>query len=177
MTEQEQRAEVVKEARSCLRTPYLSHARIKGVGLDCATFLELVYANTDIFRATELPELSLQWFLHADREWYLEHLRRYAVEFADRPPQPGDIVCARHGRAYSHGAIVTEWPRVIHCFPPCVMETNALYDPQYMGRPLKFFDPWGVAPTSASAGPACGKTVAGPAGGGPGVPCRLTADR
>ena len=149
MTELEQRAAVVSEARSCLRTPYLSHARIKGVGLDCATFLELVYATCNIFVAGELPDLSPQWFLHADREWYLEYLSKYATEFTDRLPQPGDIVCARHGRAYSHGAIVTEWPRVIHCFPPCVMETNALYDPQYTGRLLKYFDPFSTQRTQS----------------------------
>jgi cell wall-associated NlpC family hydrolase len=142
MSESEQRVAVVEEARSCLGTPYHSAACIKGAGLDCATFLELVYASANVFAATGLPALSSQWFLHADREWYLEHLSRYAVEYSDHPPQAGDIVCARHGRAYSHGAIVTDWPRVIHCFPPCVMETNSLYDPTYMGRPLKYFDPF-----------------------------------
>jgi cell wall-associated NlpC family hydrolase len=165
MTQQAQRAAVVAEARSCLRTPYHAHARIKGVGLDCATFLEVVYASANVFVARDLPDLSPQWFLHADREWYLEHLSRYAVEYSDHPPQAGDIVCARHGRAYSHGAIVTAWPRVIHCFPPCVMETSVHYDPVYMGRPLKYFDPWAVARAPSPAGPA--SATEGVAGGAP----------
>ena len=157
MNEAEQRAAVVVEARSWVRTPYVSHARIKGLGADCGTFLAAVYANAGVFIAESLPCLPPQWFLHNDREWYLEYLAKYAVEyelgrsqesevqesggnwipFAGScllTPSPGDILCARHGRAYSHGAIVTAWPVVVHCFPPCVQESNVYFNPVYCGQ-------------------------------------------
>ena len=118
MNETQQRAAVVAEARSWLRTPYVSHAKLKGIGADCGTFLAAVYANAGIFLAKDLPDLPPQWFMHGDREWYLEYLAQYAVEYGiplswpPPSPQPGDIICAKHGRAFSHGAIVTVWPHV-----------------------------------------------------------------
>ena len=180
LQELQQRAAVVAEARSWLRTPYSSHAKLKGIGADCGTFLAAVYANAGVFVAKDLPDLPPQWFMHSDREWYLEYLAKYAVEYKLAPsgvalastpaiparaavlaeraavdgpttagleasatqPQPGDIICAKHGRAFSHGAIVTAWPHALHCFPPCVMESSILYNPVYAGRQMKFFNPW-----------------------------------
>ena len=33
-----------------------------------------------------------------------------------RLPGPGDVAVFRFGRTFSHGAIVTDWPRLIHAY-------------------------------------------------------------
>jgi cell wall-associated NlpC family hydrolase len=155
-TELQQRAAVVREALPWERTPYRSKGRLKGIAADCGTFLHEVFARCGVLPATiDLPALPPQWFLNRDREWYIEYLSRYFVEYSPsespdiqqrKSPQPGDVVAALHGRVYSHGAIVVAWPEVIHCFPPCVMRSSAIYNPVYAGRKLRFFDPWGKRP-------------------------------
>jgi cell wall-associated NlpC family hydrolase len=176
MTEQEQRARVVTEAKTWLRTPFRHSARLRGIGADCETFICEVFAAAGVFSAQGIPYMPAQWFLNTREELYLNYLSKYAAEYvprvtlASRPAvvatvsgatagadvdvpttagleagatQPGDIICVRHRWVYSHGAIVIAWPKVIHCFPPCVMESSVRYNPVFAHRELKFFDPWG----------------------------------
>jgi hypothetical protein len=162
MTEKEQRAAVVTEAKSWLATPFLHGARIKGVGADCETFICEVFAKAGVFTAQGIPYVPAQWFLNTKEELYLKYLSQYATEYvagvAPAPPpagpaagqtepvkaapQPGDIICVKTRWVYSHGAIVTVWPKVIHCYPPFVMESNVFSNPVFLGRELKFFNPW-----------------------------------
>ena len=82
------------------------------------------------------------WHLHRDAERYMEGLLRYA-----RPidaPEPGDIALFRFGRTYSHGAIVTEWPRLIHAYWSIgVVWGDATLFP-LDGRAVRFFTPFGA---------------------------------
>lgn len=55
---------------------------------------------------------SPQWHLHRGEEKYLEALLAHAVEV--EAPEPGDIVVYKVGRCFAHGAIVIEWPTIIH---------------------------------------------------------------
>lgn len=158
LNEQEQRAAVVIEARTWIRTPFHHASRLKGVGADCETFLCEVFSAAGLFQARNIPYVPQQWFLNTREELYLKYLSQYAVEFdpAKRPPEPGDIVCVKSRWVYSHGAIVIAWPRVIHCHPPCVMESSAIFNPVFQGRMMKFFNPW-QAPASAAPEPATSK--------------------
>jgi cell wall-associated NlpC family hydrolase len=146
MTEQEQRMAVVAEARTWLRIPFFHGARLKGIGADCETFICEVFAAAGVFTAQGIPYVPAQWFLNTKEELYLKYLSRYAKEYvpADHPILPGDIICVKHRWVYSHGAIVLEWPRVIHCYPPCAMESNVFYNPVFAHRELKFFNPWKI---------------------------------
>ena len=38
------------------------------------------------------------------------------TDVTEGEPQPGDVSVYRVGRCFSHGAIVTEWPFIIHAF-------------------------------------------------------------
>jgi cell wall-associated NlpC family hydrolase len=59
----------------------------------------------------------------------------------DAIPQPGDFVVFRFGRTYSHGAIVVEWPIVIHSYiPHGVLLSDALRDGELLGRERKCFE-------------------------------------
>jgi cell wall-associated NlpC family hydrolase len=158
MTESEHRAKVIAEAKTWLRTPFRHAARLKGVGADCETFICEVFSAAGVFSAQGIPYVPAQWFLNTKEELYLNYLSKYAAEYVvgrwssvvgrgpktnDQRPLPGDIICVKHRWVHSHGAIVIAWPQVIHCFPPCVMESNAHYNPVFAHRELKFFDPWG----------------------------------
>ena len=167
MSEASQRAAVVAEARTWLRTPFHHAARLKGIGADCETFICEVFSAAGVFTAQNIPYVPSQWFLNTKEELYLNYLSKYAREYVVGPwslvvgqndttpsgqrpatsdqrlPLPGDVICVKHRWVYSHGAIVVAWPKVIHCFPPCVMESHAHYNPAFASRELKFFNPWG----------------------------------
>lgn len=109
------RAEVIAEALTWERTPFHNHARIKGVGVDCAMFLAEVYhaVAPDAVPRIEPGYYPAGWHLHHDENRYINWLLKYTDEFGG-PPLPGDIVMFKTGRAFGHGAIVIEWPNGIH---------------------------------------------------------------
>jgi cell wall-associated NlpC family hydrolase len=116
----EQRTAIVAEAESWLRTPYHSNAAVKGSGADCALMPLAIYRAV----IPDLPQLPMpryveQWHLHRDEEKYLGYVRALgAIEIPEADVQPGDFVLWHIGRVYSHGAIVTSWPNVIHAVKP-----------------------------------------------------------
>jgi len=145
MTEQTQRAAVVAEAQSWMRTPFLHGAKLKGIGADCETFICEVFARAGVFTAQNIPYVPAQWFQNTKKELYLDYLSKYATEYVLAPgtePQPGDIICVKTRWVYSHGAIVQQWPFVLHCFPPCVMRSSVFCNPAIAGHELKYFNPW-----------------------------------
>lgn len=108
------RASIVAEAESWLRTPYHHRAHLKGVGVDCAWLLIEVYASLGMIERFDPGEYPMDWMMHRDEERYLHWVEQYGRRVD--VPQPGDIAVWRFGRTFSHGAIVTEWPRVIHAY-------------------------------------------------------------
>ena len=113
----EQRQAVIDEARSWLRTPYRSNARLKGAGADCAMLPLDVYASVLGLPTVPIPAYQAEWHLHHDVEVYLDTVRALGgIEV--QAPQPGDFALWRVGRVYSHGAIVVDWPNVIHAVNP-----------------------------------------------------------
>lgn len=112
-----QRERVVAEARTWLRTPYHSNARIKGIGVDCAQILLAVYEDAGLIGHTETGYYSPSWHLHRNEERYIEWMDRFCVRLP-RTVQPmhGDIALFKFGRCYSHGAIVVEDNLLIHSY-------------------------------------------------------------
>lgn len=139
-TVQGQRAAVVAEAKSWLTTPYHHQGRIKGAGVDCAALLIEVYRAARLVPEIDPRPYPPDWHLHRSAERYLGWILRYAREIAK--PGPGDIALFRFGRCFSHGAIVIEWPRLIHAYvgEGCVWG-DGLRAP-LVGRPVRFFSLW-----------------------------------
>ena len=149
----EQRAAVVAEVRTWLRTPYHTMGRVKGAGCDCYTLLLEVFGKLGLF--TDKDEdvfYPRDWFLHARNDHYKVRILRHAREMvqhfcsATEMTSPGNIVlvnaASSHGSIDIHGGIISAWPKVIHAFPPCVMEADARYHPAFAGGRLEFFSPW-----------------------------------
>jgi len=136
------RAAIVAEAVSWIGTPFHHAARIKGAGVDCLMLLAEIYERAGVVGHVEPPFYVPDWHLHRDAERYLDGLARHATEIAG-PPRPGDIALFRFGRTFSHGAVVIEWPRLVHAYWAARMVTWAdatLYP--LAGRSVKFFSPF-----------------------------------
>jgi cell wall-associated NlpC family hydrolase len=147
----EQRNNIVRAAKEWLGTPYHHHARVKGAGADCAMFPLAVYQECGVLpREYAPPHYSVQWHLHRSEELYLNEIEKFVVEI-NAPPRPADFVVFRFGRTYSHGAIVVEWPIVIHAYiPHGVLLSDALRDGELLGREHKYFEVRPVATEAAS---------------------------
>jgi cell wall-associated NlpC family hydrolase len=155
--EQAQRNRVVAVARTWLGTPYHTAARVKGGGADCLTLLVEVFEEAGLIRHLEIPHYPADWHLHRDAERYLNGLLEHTGE-VDGPPLPGDIALWRFGRCYSHGAIVVQWPTVIHAYVGrgCVLEdaeaatwlTHVGENTEERGkpRPRRIFSYWNRKP-------------------------------
>jgi NlpC/P60 family putative phage cell wall peptidase len=104
----------VTEARTWLGTPYHHQGRVRGVGTDCAMLLAEVYHAAGLIPYIDPRPYPQDWHLHRGEERYLGWLERYADQVDS--PQPGDVALYRFGRTRSHGAIVVEWPTIIHAY-------------------------------------------------------------
>jgi cell wall-associated NlpC family hydrolase len=155
-TEWAQRARVVKEAREFLGTPYHHRGLVKGAGIDCATLLYLSFLNAGLINELVLPPYSQQLHLHRVQSDYIDFIRQFAAEVTDRLPLPGDLVIWKFHLAFSHGAIVVNWPTIIHALTGvgCSIDdatqnrmlTNVSERVPTQGkpRPMKTFSYWGT---------------------------------
>jgi cell wall-associated NlpC family hydrolase len=114
------RARIIEEAKSWIGTPYRSAADVKQAGVDCGMLLVRIYVDTGILPAFDPRPYPEQWHVHQAEERYLGWVRKFAQEISGGPGEklPGDVVLFKYGKCYSHGAIVVEWPVIIHVRRP-----------------------------------------------------------
>ncbi len=148
--ETRERAAVILEAKTWLRTPYHHQGRVKGAGVDCAMLPAAVYSACRLIPAVDPGYYPADWHLHSGREIYLEWVLKFAVEIPG-PGLPGDFVLFKFGRCWAHGGIVIKWPHIIHAFLNCPVsqdDANREHRLLYMGeaknkpRPRRFFTLW-----------------------------------
>jgi NlpC/P60 family putative phage cell wall peptidase len=99
------RQAVVAEALTWLGTPYHHHARVKGVGVDCAQLLCAVYEACGCVPHIDPGNYAHDWHLHRGEEIFIEWLEKAGARKV-QAPAPGDVVLFKYGRAFSHGAVV-----------------------------------------------------------------------
>jgi cell wall-associated NlpC family hydrolase len=141
-TEAAQRAAVVTEARSWLRTPYHHAAQIKGVGADCAMLPMAVYRAAGVIPDFEAERYCPDWHLHQSEERYLATVLRFAREVPE-PTGPGDFVLYRWGRCFAHGAIIVDWPQIIHSLIHIGVTLDLGDSGGLSRRPRRYFTLWG----------------------------------
>jgi cell wall-associated NlpC family hydrolase len=143
----EQRKDVVAEARSWLKTPYHHAADVKGHGVDCAMLLVRVYCDLRLVDRFDPRPYTRDWFLHRNEERYLGFLLERSREV--RSPGLGDIVLFRVGRCFAHAGIVSSVAplTIIHAFSNtgCVVEDVVESNSELAGRikNAKFASYWG----------------------------------
>lgn len=139
-----QRAAVVAEARRWIGTPYVDQGDIPKGGVDCGMLLVRTFVDTGLVEPFDPRPYSSSFFLHNDKEEYLEIIYACGGREIEGPPQPGDLAVWRVGRLYAHGAIVTEWPMVVHAFKKArmVTETDSSLQGMFQAGPKRFFSYW-----------------------------------
>jgi hypothetical protein len=114
------------------------------------TIIAETYAEAGLIAPVKLPHYSPDFFKHRSAELYLQGVLQYTAEV--ETANPGDIVLWKYGRCFSHGAIVTDWPNIIHAHVGrcCMLESiDAATWLKYTGektpvqlRPMKIFSFW-----------------------------------
>jgi hypothetical protein len=130
---------VIAAGRSWLFTPYHHMARVKGHGVDCAQVIIAAFVESGVNEDFDPGFYTPDWHLHRSEERYLSFMERYLVrideEWNDAPfakrdgwiAPPASVVVIRLGRTFSHSALVTDWPNVLHAnvHDGCVVEQSA----------------------------------------------------
>jgi cell wall-associated NlpC family hydrolase len=144
------RQELVAEARSWIGTKYVHGARVKGGGVDCASFIAEVLIAAGLADREDLGVYSHDWFHHSQDEKYMLRLVRHApltleaVAYRSLAVKPGNIVLTKAARSklYNHGGVITGWPLVVHATLPEVAEVDASRDPMWAFQQIAIFDPF-----------------------------------
>jgi hypothetical protein len=136
--------QVIAEARSWIGTPYHHMAYVKGLkgGVDCGMILIGVYSTVGFFPFFDPRPYPRQFHLHQRQEWYKNIVEDFCTE--ESSPVPGGIALWKVGRIFSHGSIVTEWPRVVHAVAgeELVHEVNNVLNTSLRNQEVKFYNPW-----------------------------------
>ena len=133
------RAEIVAEAVSWIGTPYHHHARIKGVGVDCAQLLLEVYTNTGVIPEVHFVDYARDWHLHHSDELYAGWLDTYGHEITAAEAMPGDAVLFRFGRCFSHGGVIGYDGQIIHAYIGRGVITSTIHEEPLDGRPARYW--------------------------------------
>ena len=108
------RQTALDEAQKWLGTPYHHQARVRGIGVDCAMLLCEVYEAIGLVPHIDPTPYPPDWHFHRSEERYLGWVEKYGRKVDS--PKPGDVALFKFGRCMSHGAIVVEWPAIIHAY-------------------------------------------------------------
>lgn len=131
------RERVLAEAKTWDGTPWHHQGRIKGVGVDCAMFLCEVFERAGLVPHIDPRPYPADWHFHRDEERFLGWVAVYGEEVAQ--PEPGDVAVFKFGRCFSHGAIVLDWPNVIHSYTHVGVREQSANEGRLAGRDIKFY--------------------------------------
>lgn len=145
MAEADERARVVEVARSFLNTPYKNNAALKGVGVDCASLLAMVYSEAGVRPPIQIGSYSSQWHLHSTDPLYEKAILAQGFREIDAGGL-GDIALYFQGLQFAHGAIITglEPMKIVQAFAPArrVIEGVETEFGALVIERKKFFSPW-----------------------------------
>jgi cell wall-associated NlpC family hydrolase len=115
------RAAIVAEARSWVGTPFVLHADVRGIGIDCVFLVLRTYQAAGVVPA-DFPDprpYPSGWARDGVGTRYRDELLvPYFVELPPTTPRlPADLLLYKEHAAEAHSAIVTAWPMVIHAYP------------------------------------------------------------
>lgn len=138
------RAAIVAEARSWIGTPYHHGGRVKGVGCDCGTLIAGVYERTGIIAPGEIDPYPPDWHQHRTDERYLGIILGHGHEIPAGAKKPGDVAMWKFGLTRSHGAIIVDWPLVVHATisERIVWLCDISKDVRYNGQAPQFYSFW-----------------------------------
>lgn len=107
------RDRIIEEAKRWIGAVWHHAACVPYVAADCGMILIDIYEKCGLL--PQRPNVDMyprDWALHRDEERYLGVCQAHMQEVD--APLPGDIAVWKIGRCFSHGAIVVDWPMIIH---------------------------------------------------------------
>jgi cell wall-associated NlpC family hydrolase len=150
-----ERLACVQSAQRWIRTPFHHHSNVLGHGIDCAHLLLEAHAGAGLIERFEAEAYPHDWHMHRDEERFLAKIEEYAPRVDDseasineRGPDfrvlPGNVLIWKWGRTFSHGAIVSLWPDIVHAsFPAgCCLEESVMGHP-LAEKPMRIYSYWG----------------------------------
>jgi cell wall-associated NlpC family hydrolase len=155
-TEDEERAAVEAAAMVWDGTPFHHHANVLGHGIDCAHLILEAHIGAGLVNRFETEQYPADWMFHRDEERFVAKIEEYATLVGDseaplreRGPdffvKKGNVLIWRYGRTFSHSAIVSDWPMIIHASHPariCLRES--VYGQERTEKnPLRVYSYWG----------------------------------
>lgn len=149
-----ERASVKGEVRRWVGTPYRHRGAVLGGCIDCAHILIETFVGAGLIERFDPGDYPPDWHHHQSRERYLAVVESYCglVDEDERPlakrepefrAETGDIIMWKWGRTFSHSAIVTEWPKIVHAFAEerCAVECDIRGTPM-TAHPMRVYSYW-----------------------------------
>lgn len=134
------RAAIVSEAKTWLDTPYHHRARVKWAGVDCAQILIGVFAGVGLINEFEPADYPRDWMLHREEDRFRAIVRQHADQIEPAAVLPGDVALYLVGKCYAHGAVIIEWPLILHADSRFGKVTMAEGDQGWLaGRAVEFY--------------------------------------
>ena len=99
-----------------------------------------VYEKVGLTEHIQPDHYSQDFMCHRSEEWFVELAQMYSHEIFEPPYLPGDAIIFKHGRLFSHGGIIIDWPLIIHASVPdrCVLRCDLTNSP-LMARKYRVF--------------------------------------
>jgi NlpC/P60 family putative phage cell wall peptidase len=112
------RAQVLKEARTWLGTPYCHQASRRGAGCDCLGLIRGVWRALYGAEPESVPAYTPDWAELAGEETLRDAAMRHLVEIDRVAARPGDVLLFRPDLAgpAKHCAILSARDRIIHAY-------------------------------------------------------------
>lgn len=139
------RAVIVSEAMTWLNTPYHHRARVKGAGVDCAMILIGIFSEVGLIDEFEPEDYPRDWMLHQEEDRFRESVRQHADQIELAEVLPGDVALYLVGKCFAHGAVMIDWPLILHADSRYGKVTLAEGDQGWLaGRAVEFYRVRGV---------------------------------
>lgn len=148
---------LVSIVRSWIATPYHHRARLKGIGVDCGQLIIAAHVEAGLVANFNTGFYTSDWHLHRHENKYLEFVEQHLGRFDDVEASvdqrmiddpsfelpAGVVIVFQVGRTYSHGAMVTQWPFIVHAYQPSriVEEVSILNTPMSRKKALTYVHP------------------------------------
>ena len=134
----ELREAICKAALDWMHTPYHHHARVKGVGVDCANLLVAAYAEAGLTEQIDLGFYPHDWHMHKSEEMFLGWVKKIGL-MQISAPRMGDVAVFQFGRTFSHGAIMTGEETAIHSYINMGVIISRLDEAPLQGRAVQYW--------------------------------------
>lgn len=160
-TEEQERAAVDVAAFAWTGTQFHHHAAVMRTatdlgGIDCAHLLLEAHIGAGLVERFPPEEYPADWHVHRNEERFVAKIEEYAKRVGDtdlpiceRGPdffvKKGNILIWRYGRTFSHGAIVSDWPMIIHASHPagCCLKESVMGQTLTETKPVRVYSYWG----------------------------------